>query len=154
MKLSDYITVFMIAIAGTILAYFLTNSLLGDPKEKTVSFEYVEPITADLEQPDSELFNAGAINPTVEIYVGSCKDLDQDGSIDEGELVECGQANPVTTVNNEEEEEVDEENEAINRAEGYASGTTAEQRQDVQNQIDEYQQQQEQNNMVVPVPER
>lgn len=154
MKLSDYVSVIMIAVFGTVLAYFLTNSLLGDPKDKTVSFEYIETITSDLTEPDSELFNAGAINPTVEIYVGSCVDRNSDGVIDEGELAECGQATPESESSDGEgnEEELDEDNEAINRREGYASGTTAEQRQNVQNIIDEYEQEQNNSRNVIPSP--
>lgn len=97
MKTSDYISIFTIAIAGTVLAYFLMNYFLGDPLEKTVSFEYLEPVSADLVEPDSEVFNAGAINPTVEVFVGSCEDINHDGVIDEGERVECGEAQGVDT---------------------------------------------------------
>ncbi|MBQ7802269.1 hypothetical protein IJ380_00130 [Candidatus Saccharibacteria bacterium] len=148
MKLSDYISVGMIAVVGTILAYFLMNSILGDPKEKTISFEYIDAVTADLKAPDSEIFNAGAINPTVEVYVGSCRDLDNDGRISDRELIECGQATPTTSTGETVVEEdtynsmTDEENEAINRENGYASGTSAEQRNAVENQINEFQNQQ------------
>jgi len=97
MKTSDYISIFTIAIAGTILAYFLMNYFLGDPLEKTVSFEYIESVSGDLVSPDSEIFNAGAVNPTVEVFVGSCEDINHDGIIDEGELVECGESREVET---------------------------------------------------------
>ncbi|MBQ6130308.1 hypothetical protein IJI72_01260 [Candidatus Saccharibacteria bacterium] len=110
MKTSDYISVFTIAIAGTILAYFLMNYFLGDPLEKTVSFEYLEPVSAELVTPDSEVFNARAINPTVEVFVGSCEDINHDGVIDEGELVECGEARGVDT--GETTSEIDEDMEA------------------------------------------
>lgn len=152
MKLSDYVSVIMIAVFGTVLAYFLTNSLLGDPKDKTVSFEYIEAVTPDLVEPDSELFNAGAVNPTVEIYVGSCVDRNSDGVIDEGELAECGQATPESETTDGTEDELDEGNEEINRREGYASGTTAEQRQNVQNMIDEYEQEQNNSKTIIPSP--
>ena len=91
MKSSDYISIFSIAIAGTILGYFLVNYFLGNPADKVVSFEYVEPIATDLVTPSSEVFNSRAINPTVEVYVGSCADLNGDGQIDSGELQECGE---------------------------------------------------------------
>lgn len=97
MKTSDYISVFTLAIAGTILAYFLMNYFLGDPLEKTVSFEYLEEVSGDLAVPDGEIFNVGAINPTVEVFVGSCEDINHDGVIDDGELVECGESKRVDT---------------------------------------------------------
>lgn len=148
MKTSDYISVGMIAIVGTIIAYFLMNSLLGDPAEKTLSFEYLDGGTSELVKPDSEMFNAGAINPTVEVYIGSCEDIDRDGKLDQTELEACGQANPTTatgeTTSDDNNGLTKEENEAINKAEGYASGTSAKQREAVQNQIDDYAEQQTQ----------
>lgn len=143
MKLSDYISTAMIAIVGTILAYFLMNSILGDPKEKTVSFEYVDAISTKLMAPDSEIFNSQAINPTVEVYVGSCEDLDHDGYIDEGELIECGQQTPSTSTGETVVEEdtyntmTDEENEAINRSNGLAPTTPETQRNEVLQQIEQ-----------------
>lgn len=145
MKASDYLTVISIVIVGTIISYFLVNSLLGDPKEKEVSFEYLESVELGLVSPDAEMFNAGAINPTVEVYVGSCVDTNQDGVIDSAELIECGEAAPETDTGETQSGEgglSKEENEAINRAEGYAAGTTEEQRAAVQNQINEYAEQQ------------
>ncbi|MBR3204709.1 hypothetical protein IKF81_03455 [Candidatus Saccharibacteria bacterium] len=104
MKPSDYFSVFGLAIVGTIIGYFLTNSLLGDPADKSVSFEYIETVSADLVEPDAELFNSGAINPTVEVYVGSCEDRDQDGYINQAELIECGQASPESKSSSESSE--------------------------------------------------
>ncbi len=43
-----------------------------------------------LQAPDPEIFNAGAINPTIEVYVGDCEDIDQNGILDMAELIACG----------------------------------------------------------------
>ena len=147
MKLSDYVSVITLAIAGTILAYFLTNSILGDPAAKTTTFEYLEPVSGELVQPSSDVFNAAAINPTVEIYIGDCVDDSKDGYLSEDELKKCGRAAPESSVGGDTSTDstLDAENEAINRAEGYAQGTTAEQRQNVQSQIDAYAEQQRTN---------
>lgn len=145
MKLSDYISMIGVAVVGTVLAYFLMNSLLGDPKDKTVSFEYLTGVTSSLVDPDSEIFNSAAINPTVEVYVGSCVDLNQDGVISKSELVECGQADPETNTGATSSYDYLEqnnglsnaENEAINKQNGYASGTTAQQREATEKNIDD-----------------
>ena len=97
MKQSDIITVVLIAIVGTIAAFFLVNSILGDPSEKTVSFKYVINEVGDVVEPDAEVFNEDAINPTVEVYVGACVDINQDGEIDLAEKVECGNASKEET---------------------------------------------------------
>lgn len=156
MKISDIISVTSIAIFGTILAYFLMNGILGDPKDKTVSFEYLVSATSALAEPDGEIFNSGAINPTVEVYVGSCEDQNGDGVISNVELVECGAnkefstgATTSTSTTDSFYEQygmTEEESEAVNSEEGYAAGTTPEQRQNVQSQVEEFQQQQQQQN--------
>lgn len=153
MKISDYISVGTIAVVGTIIAYFLMNGIVGDPKDKVVTFEYLANSTSQLVAPDSEIFNSGAINPTVEVYVGSCVDRDGDGVISEEELVLCGEDDEFSTGETTSGDYLEanqglsnDENEAINQQQGYASGTTAEQRQSVENQINQYQQQQQTQN--------
>ena len=158
MKVSDYISVISIAVFGTIIAYFLMNGILGDPKDKVVKFEYLASSTSELVAPDSEIFNSGAINPTVEVYIGTCRDLNGNGVIDREELVECGEdqefSDGATTTTQSEADEfyqrygmTQAENEEINAQEGYAAGTTPDQRQNVNNQVEEYAQQQQQQNV-------
>ena len=91
MKTSDYVTVVFIAVFVTIISYFAVNSFLGDPKELSVKFEYLNSTSTQLASPNKDIFNAGAINPTVEVYVGSCVDQDQNGILSEEEKVACGQ---------------------------------------------------------------
>ena len=156
MKTSDYVTVGFIAIFVTVLAYFLVNSLLGDPSEASVKFEYLDGTTSSLTMPDPEVFNAAAINPTVEVYIGSCVDENQDGILSEQERRDCGMdaydasgGNTVTESDNYSEGNnglSDEENNAVNQSEGYANGTTAQQREAVNSSVNEYQQQQQAQN--------
>ena len=94
MKKSDIITVILIASIGVIISIFMTNALLGNPDERSVSFKSMIEIDADLSEPDPEMFNIAAINPTVEVYVGECEDVDQNGIIDRAELVACSKAAP------------------------------------------------------------
>ena len=149
MKTSDYITVGFIAIFVTILAYVAVNSILGDPKEKSVKFEYLDYDSTDLVMPDEDIFNSAAINPTVEVYVGSCVDQDQNGVLNEEERRNCGQDAMETDTGQTESDYLqenkglsNEENAEINKNEGYANGTTAEQREGVENSVDEYKQNQ------------
>ena len=151
MKLSDYITVGFIAVFVTVIAYFLLNSILGDPREKTVRFEYLSGVSSTLVTPDDEIFNAAAVNPTVEVYIGSCVDEDQDGILNDKEKRDCGMGAYETNTGQTESDYLqvngglsNAENDAINSTEGYASGTTAEQRQAVEDSVNEYQQRQTQ----------
>lgn len=153
MKTSDYITVGFIAVFVTILAYIAINSILGDPKDKSVKFEYLNYESTDLVMPDEDIFNSAAINPTVEVYVGSCVDQDQNGVLSEEEKRNCGQDAMETDTGKTESDYLqennglsNEENEAINKNEGYAGGTTAQQREEVENSVDEYKQNQNEAN--------
>ena len=95
MKQSDIFTIIAVSIVGVVVSVLLCNLILGNPDEKYVSFKNVEVIEASLDNPDSEVFNAEAINPTVEVFVGDCVDQDQNGELDEAELIACGRADAV-----------------------------------------------------------
>ena len=87
MKQSDVISVVMVAIIGSIMAFFLVNLILGEPKD--VKYRSVSSVSSELANPDPEVFNYGAVNPTVEVYVGSCEDIDRDGILSDKELEAC-----------------------------------------------------------------
>ena len=104
MKKSDIITVILIASIGVIISIVLTNTLLGNPDERSVSFKSIVQVEPDLAEPDSEIFNIAAINPTIEVYVGACEDIDQNGIIDRAELEACSEDTPnEVDVSNDEE---------------------------------------------------
>lgn len=92
MKQSDIFTIIAVALVGIIASTLIFNLIIGNPDEKYVSFKVVEVIEPELESPNAEVFNPDAINPTVEVYVGECVDQDQNGVLDEAELIACGRA--------------------------------------------------------------
>lgn len=96
MKQSDIISVVMVAVIGSIVAFVMVNMFLGEPQD--VSYKTVTAVNDQLAEPDPEIFNYDAINPTVEVYVGTCTDTDGDGILSEEELEAC---------KNEEEENPD-----------------------------------------------
>lgn len=100
MRQSDIFTIMAVATVGIVASFFLVKMILGDPNEKSVTFKKIEVVEAGLAVPDPEVFNAEAINPTVEVYVGDCVDRDQNGELDEAELIACGRVDQ--SSNNEE----------------------------------------------------
>lgn len=96
MKSDDIVSIIIVAVIGAVTATFSINSLLGDIDKKSVSFRVPNQITTELTDPDPEVFNLEAINPTVEVYVGNCKDDDHDGILSEAELEACGESGLVT----------------------------------------------------------
>ena len=74
MKRTDIAMIVLIAGFAIVIASILTGVLFGDPSDEYVTLDYMEVITSDIAEPDAELFNPTAINPTVETYVGQCKE--------------------------------------------------------------------------------
>lgn len=91
MKQSDIFTLVLVAGIGTLAAFFISRAILGDPDMAKVEFKAIDKVVASsLSQPDAEVFNSLAINPTIEVFVGNCEDIDQNGILDSAELVACG----------------------------------------------------------------
>ena len=109
MRRSDIFTVTFVASVGILLTFIACSFLLGDPDTRYLKHKTIGKITADLTSPDPEVFNVDAINPTVEVYVGSCEDVDRNGILDRAELVACGRATPETAAEEEKKEKASEE---------------------------------------------
>lgn len=108
MRRSDIFTVTFVASVGVLLTFIACSFLLGDPDTRYLKYKTIGKITADLTSPDPEVFNVDAINPTVEVYVGSCEDVDRNGILDRAELVACGRATPETAAEEEKKEKAEE----------------------------------------------
>lgn len=75
----DLATTIGLTIVGVLAAYFVCNMLI--PPIEGVTFKDVETsLDLTLSDPDPEIFNYRAINPTVEVYVGDCTEVDADGN--------------------------------------------------------------------------
>ena len=85
-----------VAIAGILIAYFVCNLFTGsidDVTIKTVDSSF----STDIADPNPEVFNYRAINPTVEVYVGNddnCTEFDDDGQCIDGSTTNPNQGNP------------------------------------------------------------
>ena len=123
MKKSDFFSIVLVAAVGMIATFFLGQWILGNPDEQVVTYKTVEPISAELVDPDAELFNADAVNPTVEVYVGDCEDVDRNGIIDQAELVACGKVVSEGTNDEAASEESATDNAASGESATEADGT-------------------------------
>lgn len=84
---SDLATSIGVAIIGVVAAYFVCNIFIGDiepVKVKTVDAS----VSATLANPDPEVFNYRALNPTVEVYVGECTEYNESGECLDGTIIE------------------------------------------------------------------
>lgn len=79
----DLTTAIISAIVGVAAAYFLTSGIiLKNPTPVTIK-TLGTSIGTDLSDPDPEVFNYRALNPTVEVYI-DCSNYDINGSCLDG----------------------------------------------------------------------
>lgn len=103
MKQSDIFSLILVASVGTLVAFFACRAIMGDPNNAQTKFTTVNKVvSAALAQPDPEIFNSTAINPTIEVYVGECEDIDQNGILDQAELAACARDQEENTEEGEE----------------------------------------------------
>lgn len=70
MKQSEIAALVVVASISVVIAYFVASSLIGSPGSESVSVKTIDEITTDVVEPDDSIFNADAINPTVEVVIG------------------------------------------------------------------------------------
>lgn len=106
MKQSDIFTLILIAGVGTLAAFFVCQTLLGDPSEAKVEYKTIRNmVSSELTAPDPEIFNSTAINPTIEVYVGDCEDQNHNGILEQEELDACEKAQNGGNDDNTENDE-------------------------------------------------
>ena len=94
---TDLATSITVAIVGVIISYFVCNLFVGPIED--VDVKTVDPsFSADIVEPNPEIFNYRAIDPTVEVYVGNsdnCLQFDDNGEcINSVQLNNPNQGNP------------------------------------------------------------
>ena len=72
----------VVLIASLVIGggYYLSNTLFGDPFERTATVEYMDALVDGIIDPDIEIYNLNAVNPTVTVCIG--KD-------DQGNIIDC-----------------------------------------------------------------
>lgn len=89
MKRSDITLIIVCSIIGLFISYYAVNTIAGPASELTAKIKRPNTIKSSLAEIDPEVFNYGAVNPTIEVYIGSCVDSNQNGFLDPIEKLEC-----------------------------------------------------------------
>ena len=93
---TDFTGAVVAAIIGTVVAYLITsNFILQDAKPVPIQSPE-SAVTATTEEPNAEIFNFRAINPTVEAYI-DCSNYE--------DISNCPNAPEVITDDDEENDE-------------------------------------------------
>ena len=68
----DLATTIGVAIAGVLIAYFVSGMFI-DSTPQSYSVKTVDSsVNTGIDEPSPEIFNYKSLNPTVEVYVGDC----------------------------------------------------------------------------------
>jgi hypothetical protein len=70
MKRKDTLVIVVIAIFAGIISLTISKIFFTSSKERNLTAETVQPITAEFQKPDEAVFNDKAINPTKLIQIG------------------------------------------------------------------------------------
>lgn len=85
---NDLASAIVACIVGLIVAFFVTGFFKGEIEPFTIK-TIEETVDIDLAEPNPEVFNYRALNPTVEVFVGLCIEYNENGecveAIDEAE---------------------------------------------------------------------
>ena len=81
-----------LAVVGVIVSYLICNILVGTWTTDSYDVKTIETIvSSDVAEPDPNIFNYRSLNPTVEVYVGNCKEFDADGQCIDNDSEEINQ---------------------------------------------------------------
>lgn len=71
MKRNDIALIILIASITLVVSFLLVKTVFGEPQNAAVKVEKVDPISSNITQPSTSIFNKDAINPTVVIQIGN-----------------------------------------------------------------------------------
>lgn len=69
MKKSDIMTIVAVSLTSVLIVFFVARSIFGDIYRGTAKVRVMRRITAEIVEPDPEVFNERAINPTVRVQI-------------------------------------------------------------------------------------
>ena len=111
----DLATSIFAAVVGALVAYFVCGMFLPSFDELSVSItELANEESFTLAEPDAEIFNFRSVNPTVEVWVGDCKNLGDNGTCNDEivtDNINNGQNNNQNQQKEEQEQEPEQEQE-------------------------------------------
>lgn len=73
MKKSDLAMIVFIASVSVLIAFLIAKAIFGDVYNGTAKVKIIEKYTSQVVQPDEDIFNENAINPTIQITITGTK---------------------------------------------------------------------------------
>jgi hypothetical protein len=69
MKKSDIAMIIFIASVSVLFAYFVANAIFGGKANNSVKVKTIDPISSQIIQPSTDIFNSTAINPAIPVEI-------------------------------------------------------------------------------------
>ena len=108
---TDLISSIGVAVLGAIVSFFICNILVSTWTTDNYTVKTLESeVSADITSPDSSVFNYRALNPTVEVYVGNCREFDSNGQCLDGDEEDINQDIIDNVTPNPDEEDENQPN--------------------------------------------
>ena len=70
MKQKDIVLIIVVMFFSGVVSFAVSQIFISGGANRNLSAEIVQPITSDFQQPDKNVFNDKAINPTQLIQIG------------------------------------------------------------------------------------
>ena len=70
-KQNDIAVIILVVSISLVASYFVGNALINTDANRSTEVEKVSAISAEFPQPDTDIFNESAVNPTELIKIGS-----------------------------------------------------------------------------------
>jgi hypothetical protein len=70
MKQKDIALIVLAVGVSSIISYFVANTFIASPKNRTAKVEVVEKISSEFTRPSEKYFNGNSVNPTKTIIIG------------------------------------------------------------------------------------
>jgi hypothetical protein len=71
MKKTDIAMIVLIASVSILVAFFVTKAIFGNASSANQKVQTIDRIDSSITDPDPAIFNKDAINPAVEVQVGT-----------------------------------------------------------------------------------
>ena len=71
MKKTDIAMIVLIASVSVLIAFFVTKAIFGSASSENQKVQTIDRIDSSITDPDPAIFNKNAINPAVEVQVGT-----------------------------------------------------------------------------------
>lgn len=69
MKKSDLAMIIMTASISVMISFFVARAIFGDVYNGSAKVKTFDKISSEIIEPDPEIFNKDAINPTVQVQI-------------------------------------------------------------------------------------